>query len=152
MGHSIKAIIGNKDVVDRLKDKITDLEFSVEKLPQDYYLIYYSEALAEYVLKQELDNKVLEYLQKILSPLNFVVIETDYFGGSGEQTASLVRNDEKVLVHYSDGSGLDRSLAYPERMLNEPINAMLRGLGVTRDFDKDEFDTLELWKYRQMKD
>ncbi len=152
MGHSIKAIIGNKDVVDRLKDKITDLEFSVEKLPQDYYLIYYSEALAEYVLKQELDNKVLEYLQKILSPLNFVVIETDYFGGSGEQTASLVRNDEKVLVHYSDGSGLDRSLAYPERMLNEPINAMLRGLGVARDFDKDEFDTLELWKYRQMKD
>lgn len=152
MGHSIKAIIGNKDVVDRLKDKITDLEFSVEKLPQDYYLIYYSEALAEYVLKQELDNKVLEYLQKNLSPLNFVVIETDYFGGSGEQTASLVRDDEKVLVHYSDGSGLDRSLAYPERMLNEPINAMLRGLGVARDFDKDEFDTLELWKYRQMKD
>lgn len=29
---------------------------------------------------------------------------------------------------------------------------MLKGLGIARDFDKDEFDTLELWKYRQMKD
>lgn len=122
MGHSIKAIIGNKDVLNRLKEKTTDLKFSFEKLPQDYYLIYYSEALAEYVLKQELDNKVLaplEYLQKILSPLNFDLIETDYFGESGEQTASLIRNEEKILVHYSDGSGLNRSLAYPERMLNE---------------------------------
>ncbi len=152
MGHCIKAIIGDKDLVENIKTQVLMTDLHIEKLPKNYYLIYYGESLADYILRRSEGLSPLSYLQNMLYPIEFVVIETDYFGGLGEQTAALAKKDEEIQIAFSDGKDIDRNLAYPERLLNEPINKMLRGLGIQRDVDKDEFDSLNLWKYRRMKD
>lgn len=60
-------------------------------------------------------------------------IETDYFGGCGDQTAKVWDNGVKIF-HQMDSCG--------------PINQALEYLGVKRENGKDEFDTLGLGQYR----
>jgi len=64
-------------------------------------------------------------------------IETDYFGGSGQQSAKLFINNKKV---YDKSSEQDWSL--------NPINDVLKEMGVQRLDGQDEFDTIGLSKYR----
>lgn len=61
-------------------------------------------------------------------------IQTDYFGGAGDQSAQ-VWEDEK-LIYTQGGWGT--------------INCALELLGVKPDDDKDAFDTLGLGKYRSI--
>jgi hypothetical protein len=68
-------------------------------------------------------------------------VETDYFGGSGNQSAKLFVNNKKVL-DYSDEY-------YNEKgYMKSPINEVLKSLGVIRKEGLDEFDTVGLGKYR----
>jgi hypothetical protein len=64
-------------------------------------------------------------------------ITTDYFGGSGEQTAKLFVNNERV---------------YNNEDKYNPINNVLRRMGVIRKDKMDEFDTIGLGKYRSNQD
>lgn len=64
-------------------------------------------------------------------------IETDYFGGSGYQSAKLFINNKKI---YDKSSEQDWSL--------DPINDVLKEMGVHPINGQDEFDTIGLGKYR----
>jgi hypothetical protein len=64
-------------------------------------------------------------------------IETDYFGGSGNQSAKLFVNNEKV---YDKSDEQDWSA--------KPINDVLKEMGVQRISGQDEFDTIGLGNYR----
>jgi hypothetical protein len=64
----------------------------------------------------------------------FAVIETDYFGGRGTQSAAVYRGEAEVTPGESAGGG--------------PINRALRLLGVVAVPPKDEFDTVGLGSYR----
>lgn len=64
-------------------------------------------------------------------------ISTDYFGGWGHQEAKLFVNNKK---EYSNSSEQDMKLT--------PINDVLKMMGVIADIGKDEFDTIDLGKYR----
>ena len=64
-------------------------------------------------------------------------IETDYFGGCGDQTAKVWENGVKI---------------YEERDSFGPINDALEYLGVKRENGNDEFDTLGLGAYRDYQD
>jgi len=75
--------------------------------------------------------------QIALTPL-FAVIETDYFGGRGDQAAVVYRDHEVVME--------------PQVARIGPINEALRHLGVQRQFPKDEFDTVGLSRYRDFDD
>lgn len=68
-------------------------------------------------------------------------IETDYFGGSGNQSAKLFVNNKKVYDKSDEQDYLSR-----------PINDVLREMGVKRTSSKDEFDTIGLGNYRKNKD
>lgn len=68
-------------------------------------------------------------------------IETDYFGGSGSQSAKLFINGKKV---YDKSDEQDWSL--------KPINDVLIKLGVEKTNNFDEFDTIGLGKYRTNED
>ena len=68
-------------------------------------------------------------------------IETDYFGGFGDQSATLYENGVKV---FEKSDQVDRS--------SEPINEVLRILGVKKKNNMDEFDTIGLGKYRTNQD
>jgi hypothetical protein len=65
----------------------------------------------------------------------FAVIWTDYFGGMGDQCGALYRGE---------------TLVTDERPDYGTVNCALRGLGVPRQGDRDEFDTLGLDKYRSI--
>jgi hypothetical protein len=67
------------------------------------------------------------------SPL-FAIIETDYFGGVGEQAAVAYRGEVEVMA--------------PEQAPLGPINQALRLLGVEARPGSDEFDTVGLVRYR----
>ena len=68
-------------------------------------------------------------------------IETDYFGGSGNQSAKLFINNEKV---YDKSDEQDWSLT--------PINDVLKQMGIISNQGIDEFDTIGLGKYRKNED
>ena len=65
----------------------------------------------------------------------FALIETDYFGGSGEQSAVVYEGRECVMVTESGSIG--------------PINRALRKLGAEGSFGRDEFETLGLHQFRK---
>jgi len=68
-------------------------------------------------------------------------IETDYFGGSGNQSAKLFINNEKV---YDKSDEQNWSLT--------PINDVLKQMGIISNQGMDEFDTIGLGKYRKNED
>lgn len=84
--------------------------------------------------------------------VNFVYVETDYFGGDGDQSASLNRtiSKEKFGQKFIKQSDLDRG--YITISDGPRINDILKEYGVQRTNGNDEFDTIHLGRYRQNKD
>jgi hypothetical protein len=75
-------------------------------------------------------------------------LETEYFGGVGEQNAVLWQNGVLTLgplTMSSDGGALGRR---PRTLW--PINAVLRGLGLRAEVGLDEFDAIGLGAYRSL--
>jgi hypothetical protein len=68
-------------------------------------------------------------------------IETNYFGGGGDQSAKLFINNKKV---YDKSDEQDWSV--------KPINDVLKELGVVSKPGMDEFDTIGLGRYRENQD
>lgn len=62
---------------------------------------------------------------------------TSYFGGMGEQKAKVFENGTKV---YNETDEYDYKI--------RPINTALEMIGVVRNGDMDEFDTIGLGSYR----
>jgi hypothetical protein len=93
----------------------------------------------------EMDCGVLATTSKI--PEDFMKgkmiakINTDYFGGSGNQSAKLFINGE---LEYEVDDEYDYSL--------RPINTVLKKMGVVKKDGMDEFDTIGLGKYRNNDD
>jgi hypothetical protein len=68
-------------------------------------------------------------------------ISTDYFGGPGYQEANLYVNNKK---EYDKSSESDYKL--------NPINDVLKLMGIIKKEGMDEFDTIGLGKYRSNRD
>lgn len=68
-------------------------------------------------------------------------ISTDYFGGSGNQSAKVFMNNKKIL---------DQDDEFDWRA--KPINSALKLLGVERISGYDEFDTVGLGNFRSNED
>ena len=67
-------------------------------------------------------------------------IETEYFGGTGGQSAMAFVDDQEVMAPQRSRGG------------GGPINQALRAIGVKRDGDTDEFDVVGLGERRSMTD
>ncbi len=82
-----------------------------------------------------LNCRVVHHLMRQLAaePL-FAVIETDYFGGRGDQAAAVYRGDEEVMAPAVGEVG--------------PINEALRHLSVHASPGEDEFDAVGLGRFR----
>lgn len=147
MGHMFRAII----VKDNIIQSITEHWIYAEmiKLPQDYALIFLNDYLFDdieelYDLKNTRDyphlnyltDSVIEFLKDNSRGTPLIYMETDYFGGYGTQVGVFFENGE-MKCEPMNGDGT--------------VNHLLRLLGVRKHLLKDEFDTLELYKYRRMK-
>ena len=68
-----------------------------------------------------------------IDPL-FAIIETDYFGGSGDQAAAVYHGDRTIMP--------------PERSSSGPINEALKLLGVPHTHARDQFEATGLHHHR----
>jgi hypothetical protein len=64
-------------------------------------------------------------------------IETDYFGGAGEQSAVLFDSNKKIYNNEDDFT---------------PINEVLKIMGIERKNGQDQFDLVGLGRYRSNSD
>lgn len=152
MGHSIRAIIGKHGIMQRMAADWVDMKEI--QLPQDYGMIFLTDALLDDIMElleateMEPDDG-LDFFDRLagsapvaamlLRTYSFreklIYVETDYFGGAGTQAGVLYENG-KVAIGPQRGEGT--------------IDRLLRELGVWCKPGQDEFDALDLGKYRRM--
>ena len=140
MGHCVRAIIGAHKDIQRIENDWFAKEI---KLPQGYGMIFLTDVLLDDIgelfesANESSDPEtVTSYLlQNYSFHTKLAYIEADYFGGIGTQSGILYENGN-IGIPPCSGKGA--------------INILLRELGVWREVNKDEFDSLNLGIYRRM--
>lgn len=138
MGHNISAII-SQSPINSEKAKDIDLPLFVEG---DFVIVglnpYHSDYWAENLNVGHKnfsdmihDSAITQEFASILEMQVFALIQTNYFGGAGEQFATVYRDKERIFEVTENG-----------------INEALRILGVDKSEHVDEFKALSLEKYR----
>lgn len=98
----------------------------------------------------ELDENILvtteiQNIKKFSKDKLVAKISTDYFGGIGGQSAKLFDNNKMIFNgqdEYNDG----------KTYYTQPINEVLKLMGISRKFGMDEFDTIGIGRYRSNND
>lgn len=148
MGHCIKAIIGKREDVcgiadDWVRAKLIELLQGFGMVPMTIRLLEDVEELMEPSGIEEhsaldgLDGAVICLLEQYSFRTKLAYVETDYFGGYGTQGGVLFENGREKI---------------PPQTGNGTINVLLKELGVWRKPNKDEFDCLELGKFRYIEE
>ncbi|MDO5559776.1 MAG: hypothetical protein Q4F95_09290 [Oscillospiraceae bacterium] len=146
MGHMIRGIIGKDSVMQNVSKNWRKAEKII--LPQDYSLICLNDDLfdvitelidegntCEYPVLNYLTTSIIRFLETESADSQLVYIETNYFGGSGTQAGVLFENGSiKTQPVCNDGA----------------INQLLHNIGVYKEKGKDEFDSLQLYRFRHM--
>jgi hypothetical protein len=148
MGHHIQAIIGSKHVLDSLQQRFGGT--TVVGLNQGLFLLPmlegFYDALPSAVdtLAWEgdfhfrfLDAKVVALLIDASKKDAVAYVETEYFGGAGDQGA-IVAREGKIVFGPVEGDG--------------SINAALRMIGAKKESAHDEFDAIGLGRFRSNED
>jgi hypothetical protein len=142
MGHHITALIGKAPV-----NKESAEKYDLPLFEENGFVIvalcrthtdYWDEKLGYgYKKKSEIimDTECTHFFAKELGLTKFAIINTDYFGGIGEQIAAVYENAEQILPPTKDG-----------------INSALKTLGVKKRLFHDYFDSINLRKYRDWDD
>ena len=149
MGHHIQGIVLSRATAEHLRAELPDVLLA--PLRQGFVLVPLTNRLFDLVRDRhpELEGSADEVLWKLSSSMEHVLrnlsrkdpvayIETDYFGGAGDQAATA----------WADG----RVMVSPRRDRRGPINDALRAIGVRLVGGGDEFDSVGLIQYRQMDD
>lgn len=150
MGHSVHLIIGRGAAVQAFLrlwpgSRAVELRGEWQAIPVEDALHSAIEAKAPGATRpRELDVSPLGLEQALAAATEagggLAYVETEYFGGTGEQSATaFVGGREAMAPQRSRGGG-------------GPINQALRRIGVTRSIADDEFDTIGLGERRSMED
>ena len=146
MGHMIRAVIAKESIICGIAEKWKNAE--KHSLPQGYALTLLSDDLFDEI-EGSFDEKggdrypqfrflscaVEGFLKRESEGAELIYIETDYFGGKGTQSG-VIFADGEMITEPKQGEGT--------------INSLLRKIGVRRDWGKDEFDSVELFRFRRM--
>lgn len=147
MGHAITAVIGRREVVERLlvptegDPAPTALAFDLVIAPLGHAQIDrlthlrpgpYAEGFR--FLSSGLETALMQWAGEAV----LAYIETAYFGSQGTQSAAVFRDGAVILRSGGVESG--------------PINAALDLLGVVASDGRDRFDTLGLGRFRRPED
>ncbi|MDP8171253.1 hypothetical protein QJU96_08135 [Pasteurella skyensis] len=154
MGHNVVALITKQKPI---KEKLEFIEMPnfVEKgfyiIPLNAcHSIYLEKKWGIYLEEDEeyfggLGNIIyLKTIEKIAIEIgitDYALIGTDYFGGIGSQAAKVYKNSKQITIKNAKN--------YDENCLvGVDINSTLRAIGVIKERNKDEFDTINLSHYR----
>nr|WP_321361688.1 hypothetical protein [uncultured Hyphomonas sp.] len=91
-----------------------------------------------------LDNEVTHEIASRIGISKFAIVETHYFGGIGHQTAVVYSN--RVQTHLFEDHE-----ASPKRSKSN-ISKALAAIGVSKNDALDEFEAINLRKYRTFED
>jgi hypothetical protein len=86
------------------------------------------------------DGRFAHHVAAIVAEVDYALIETDYFGGAGDQVAAVYLIGQELPIFASD------------RVPSGAINEALKLIGVHARKGSDEFDTLGLGAYRDFED
>jgi hypothetical protein len=148
MGHHIQAIVGSKHVLDILQQRfglstVVGLNQGLFMLPmlEEFYEALPS-AIDTLAWEGEfhfrfLDAKVVALLIDASKKDAVAYVETEYFGGDGDQGA-IVAREGKIVFGPAEGGG--------------SINAALRMIGAKKESAHDEFDAVGLGRFRSNED
>jgi hypothetical protein len=150
MGHSVQLLIGKDAAVDRFfkrwpGSRVVELNGGWQAIPMEGAL-YAPIELAHpgAVRPGQLDVSPLGLEEAMIEATRegggLAYVETDYFGGSGGQSAMAMVDG--VVARQPERS----------RGAGGPINSALRAIGVERLGEMDEFDSLGLGERRSMSD
>lgn len=143
MGHCIQVFIGKQELVEKLAFERNQ---TFILLKQGYAMMYlldqYDEILESANVRYEFDetldyftSEVYDMMQQYSQYDMLAYIETDYSGGFGTQ-AGVLFSDGKMVIAPTKEKGI--------------IDKILHQMGVCREPEKDEFDSLGLGNYRSM--
>ncbi len=148
MGHYIQAIVGSRQVLESLQQCFGVSR--VVELNQGLFLLPLTEAFYDalpsaadtFAWRGEfhfrfLDSKVVALLIDASKVDAVAYVETEYFGGAGDQGAIVARG-EKIIFEPTEGDG--------------SINTALRLIGARKEAAHDEFDAIGLGRFRSNKD
>lgn len=142
MGHYITALIGkgpiNKEVAEKYDLPTFDENGFVIVALHPTHADYWDEKLGYgYKARSEIimDTECTHFFAKELGFKKFAIINTDYFGGVGEQIATVYHKAEQIMMPTKDG-----------------INEALKLIGVKKRLSRDYFDSINLGKYRNWGD
>ena len=148
MGHNINAFIGKNNIIEKLSDDW--IKARTIPLKQGFSMVYLTDELLDDMTElSDLENEwdcpemmfftktVFQIMQRYSKNTILAYIETDYFGGTGTQAGVLFENGKIVIEPTKE---------------EKIINKILHRLGVYKEKDKDEFDSLSLRNYRRMYD
>lgn len=130
MGHAIHALVLPRDEARSLIAQHP--EFRAFALPQNFAIVPLNAELVD-ALVDRMRVAIDEVMRILSSARTFAQIETDYFGGTGEQRAAFWRDGQATFsTEWREG---------------DAINEALRMLGVETT-GSDEFDALGLVRFR----
>jgi hypothetical protein len=162
MGHHITALIGTNEALKVFVTRLgspppTELSFGLVIIPLD------EQRLDAIAMSVEPAIEGFTYLtplmaQEIAAAANgpTLYVETDYFGGMGEQSAAYFENGHLTWcgAESSEEPPAGSSLADLDRKTanggRSPINEGLGRLGVIRSERCDEFDQIELHRFSSL--
>ncbi|MCG8435938.1 MAG: hypothetical protein MJA83_18110 [Gammaproteobacteria bacterium] len=142
MGHHISALVARAPI-DLNAAKQLDLpvlpagEFAIVAL-DPAHADFWAEKFAvedQHFSDMTFDSKVIHEFANRLGMDRFVLLQTDYFGGVGDQWATVYRGAQRVMEVTKGG-----------------INEALALVGVVREGNSDEFDTIGLGAHRDFSD
>ena len=162
MPHIIQAFIGKRDAVKKIVNPLAQTEVTIVELPQNFDCLFLCDnlqtAIHRFMKKNESEviapfdffsSAMQDYIECV-GIGDFIYIETEYFGGEGSQCAGVFKDGKLLKTYRQHSREINPKASWPKRVLNSPINSALRELGVIRNAELDEFDTMDLGNYRSM--
>jgi hypothetical protein len=163
MGHSINAIIGTRQALDNLTSRFgppdaVELAFNLVIVPLD------GQRLDAIAMSDEASFDGFRYLkptmarefESALCNSCALYIETNYFGGTGDQSAAFFDSGQLVWKQAETTLESVASNSWLAKFFNRsvpaksPINEGLARLGVVASKGQDEFDQLGLDRFRSL--
>ncbi len=161
--HNIRGFIGNMDIIKPFSEKwLSDIIY----LKQDLSMFFLTDKLYDNIqelVNSKIDTDYSDYFEYFSSSVYELMvfeshhgkigyIETDYFGGSGSQSALLIEKGKIIVEPLKTKTKWDENsngyIHTPEGV--EAINSILKELSVNRIKGNDEFDSIGLGNYRRM--
>ena len=144
--HILEAIIAKEETIKCIEERYIPAK-SIQ-LSQGYAMVPLTSALKDdidglggseqlaYDCFEKLSRSICKAIEDTTRPYEIAYIETEYFGGAGEQAALVWRNGDIVF----GPSSLTDS--------DNPINDALKSIGVRVITEHDEFDEMNLSRER----